>query len=99
MDENKILDLSNLTKEHFESAKKAVYKCMGSGESGDFAFVTHKECERTMSALKQAFSTTFVKGAVCGAAALTTGYCAGYLIGMFIEHCKAKKLEKEFEEL
>lgn len=99
MEGNKILDLSNLTEEHFESMKKAFYECMGSGESGEFVFISHRENERILNALKDAFCTTYAKGALCGAAGLAAGYCVGRGIAYFIDRYKAKKLEKEFEEL
>lgn len=99
MEGNKILDLSNMTDEHFDSVQKAVYQCMGSGEPGGFAFVTHKECEQTMSVLKKAFSDRFCVGMLVGAACLTAGYCIGYVIEATVQRVKDTKLVKQAEEL
>lgn len=100
MEGKKILDLSNLSDEHFDSVQKAVYRCMGSNEPGDFAFATHKECEDMLNALRKAFTTTFNKGVICGAIALVSGCCIGYVIDKACQKARDKKKEKElFGEL
>lgn len=99
MEGKKILDLSNLTDEHFDSVQKAVYRCMGSGEPGDFAFATHKEVEKCMGAIQTDFSYMFCKGMLTGAAALAAGWCIGSVIETTIQHVKAKKMVKQAEEL
>lgn len=96
MEGNKILDLSNLSDEHFDSVQKAVYRCMGSDEPGKFTFATHKEVETCAVLLKKAFESTACKGVVAGGLAVLTGYGIAYGVSKVIEKIGDKK--KEFVE-
>lgn len=98
MEGKKILDLSNLSDDHFDSVQKAVYRCMGSSEPGSFSFVTHNECEAFGVILKKAFETTATRGVFCGAAAVVGGYCVGKLVHKTIQYVRTKKQEKELFE-
>lgn len=86
MEGNKILDLSNLADEHFDSVQKAVYKCLGSGEPGKFTFVTHRECEQTMGALKRVLGTRFKVGMLCGGAVSVAAGCVGYAVNKTLQY-------------
>ena len=96
MEGNKILDLSNLSDEHFNSVQKAVYRCMGSDEPGNFTFATHKEVETCAVLLKKAFESTACKGVICGGLAVLTGYGIARGVSKVIEKIGDKK--KEFVE-
>ena len=100
MEGKKILDLSNLSDEHFDSVQKAVYRCMGSDEPGSFSFVTNSDTEALGVLLKKAFESTAMKGVFCGAVAVVGGYCIGKAVDKTIQYVRAKKREKElFEKL
>lgn len=98
MEGKKILDLSALSDEHFDSVQKAVYRCMGSGKPGQFTFATNEEVEGLKVLLKKAFESTAARGVFCGAAAVVGGYCIGKAINATIQYVRAKKREKELFE-
>ena len=98
MEGKKILDLSSLSDEHFDSVQKAVYRCMGSDGPGSFSFATHKEVETWTVMLKKAFESTACRGVLCGGLAVIAGYGIARVTRKVIETVSDKRREKELFE-
>lgn len=91
MNNEKILNLTDVDTEDFETIKEAVEEWIDSGLPGKFTFVSEEETQECMEFLKEAFSKIYLKGALHGGLALIGGIATGALIHYTIEHFKAKK--------
>ena len=86
MEDNKVLNLTDMDTEHFETIKKAVEDWQATGYSGKFGFVTEEEAQEYFEILKKAIQKTYNKGVVRGGFALAAGFLFGDLICKTIGH-------------
>lgn len=94
MNNEKILNLSDVDAEDFEAIKAAIEDWKACGLSGKFGFLSEKETQECMDALKKAFDDAYNRGAMKGGLAALAGVWVGAGIYKGYQYFKAKKEEK-----
>ena len=94
MSNEKILNLSDVGTENFEAIKAAIEDWKASGLPGKFGFVSEKETQEYMEALKKAFRDVHNRGVIKGGLAALAGVWVGAGIYKGYLYFKAKKEEK-----
>ena len=97
LDNNKILNLTDVDDDDFEAIKEAIKDWKSSGYPGKFLFVTEKEAQESIETVKRVYQDVYNKGVWRGGLALAAGIAVGTMIHFGIEQFKAKQ-KKEVEE-
>lgn len=91
----KILNLTDVDDDDFEAIKEAIKDWKSSGYPGKFLFVSEKEAQESIEAVKGTFQSTYNKGVWHGGFALIGGFVLGGLITKAVEHFMPKEEEEE----
>lgn len=94
LDNDKILNLSDVDDDDFKAIKEAVKDWKSSGYPGKFLFVSEKEAQESLEAVKGLYQRAFNKGVWRGGFAVIGGFVIGGLITKAVEHFMPKEEEE-----
>jgi hypothetical protein len=94
MNNDKILNLTDVEDDDFESIKRAIEEWMDCGYGGKFTFISEADVADSKEVLKGAFQNVYNKGVWHGGLALAGGLLLGTLIFSGIERFMKEKDEE-----